>query len=466
MDNDNAPSIDSAPFTSVSEGLAHSATAFATRVALECGNRTLTYAQLASQVRSLAQSLLDTGVRAHDRVAIVLPMSIDAVVAFHAVVRIGAIAVMHPAHTPMAHLSKFFRDYTPECVIIAEHRVAAIGGIDAECSPKSVISVPRGEQRPDTSRMPLAGTIVGLAKASGRSILRTAVGDPHATPVAASVECSCWKDALAGPQLAPETPMPQGEDLAVIAYPAAPGAHPRGAMLNHDNLMAMARQCLAWVRPSEPGTETSYATWPLHTMAALANTLTTNLVHARRTILFPHVSRASLERALKKHPPTVVAGTQPVLSLLAELADSGSSAAQQVQLVVTAAEHADAQLRRQWISSLGHPVVIAYLTSETGIVCALPTSEDISPLALGVPVPSTQVRIVHPENRGRILEPGSIGLLMVRGPQVFHGYWGRADDTSAVLSGDGWLLTHDLASLDSHGCLTLHGPHHPAPARG
>jgi long-chain acyl-CoA synthetase len=68
---------------------------------------------------------------------------------------------------------------------------------------------------------------------------------------------------------------------------------------------------------------------------------------------------------------------------------------------------------------------------------------------IGIPLPSTDARIVHPRS-GRVLKPGTIGELVIRGPQVMQGYWRRPEETEEALR-DGWLHTGDLAQMDSEG---------------
>ena len=65
------------------------------------------------------------------------------------------------------------------------------------------------------------------------------------------------------------------------------------------------------------------------------------------------------------------------------------------------------------------------------------------------------MRIVDVHDRGHVVGPGTVGKLMIKGPQVFHGYWNRPDETSSVLSADGWVLTPSLASIDADGYVTL-----------
>lgn len=443
------------PTLSIPEGIDEAVECFGTRTALTLNGKDVSFAQFGRKVRALAQGLFDSGVRPGDRVSIIVPMCIEAVVAFHAVLRIGAVAVPHSANAPMAQLSRFFDDYHPECAIVVENRIDALSGIDRESAPKSVIAVTAPEAPHEVSRLRLTGALTSIARASGRTLVRTAVGSPGPTPVAHTFHCTKWKDLLASPPLSADARYPDPIDLAVILYPDRGPAKPLGAMLTHGNLMALAQQSVSWLANSEPGTETSYAMWPLHTVTGIANTLTTSLLHGRHTILFPRVDRATLLKAVKKHPPTVVAADSSVFSLLAELAEAGTKQATNVRFAFTSPSDMDGEAHQVWTEALGQPVVVGYGSAEAVVVSGLPMWAPGHDRSVGVPFPSTDVRIVDPGHPGRELPVGTVGRLMVKGPQVFHGYWNKPDETSAVLSGDGWLVTNDLASIDDEGFVTL-----------
>lgn len=459
------PLCTSGPDVSVPEALTEAIEGFSSRTALELGTKTVTFAQLGHRILALAQGLLDLGVRPGDRVAIVLPLGIEAAISFHAVLRIGAIAVPHSANAPMVQLARFFDDYRPECAIVGENRIDALGGIDQHAAPKSVISVPRSEPPKEVARVSLGGALTSIARASGRTLARSGSGNTGPIPKAHAFHCTKWKDIMASPALSGTARYPDPIDLAVILYPDRGPATPFGAMLTHGNLMALAQQSISWLTDSKPGTEVSYAMWPFHTVTGIANTLTTGLLHGRHTILFPRVTRAGLVKALKKNPPTVVAADLSVFKLLAELAEAGTKQATNVRFAFTSPEDMGGKAHQVWARSLGQPVVVGYGSAEAAVVSGLPMWAPGHDGSVGVPFPSTSIRIVDPHNTGRILPQGETGLLMVKGPQVFHGYWNRPDDTSAVLSGDGWLLTKDLASIDAEGFVTLARSHHPRRAQ-
>lgn len=93
------------------------------------------------------------------------------------------------------------------------------------------------------------------------------------------------------------------------------------------------------------------------------------------------------------------------------------------------------------------------MTEASPVILGNPLSAERRAGALGLPFPSTEVRIVDPEDISVDVAAGEVGELVCRGPQVFEGYWGRPDETAEVLV-DGWLRTGDLVRLD-HGTIVM-----------
>ncbi len=429
---------------------------FHSRTAIEMSGTRVSYGLLGRRVRSLAQGLLDSGIRAGDRVAIVLPMSIEAVIAFHAVLRIGAIAVQHSDREPMMRLSREFADYSPVAAIIAEYRLSALAGLDEQARPKTVITV-QAPERPKATprRLTFTGALAEIAKASGKGVMRVAAPPkaPAQLPLSFGTRAK-FKDLLGSAPLPEDYPYPDPSDLAALVYEGHTRASSLGTMLTHGNLTALAHQFLEYLEVAPAGTETGYALWPLYSTIGIADTLTTSLFYGRHTILFPRFDRAALVRAFKKNPPAVVSGDTEVLRFLAEHARATGSS-HTLHLALSPVGRGHAPSLRGWARDLGWPLLVGYGGAEAGVAVFLRTSEEGREHTVGTPLPSIDVRIVDVHDRGHVVGPGTVGKLMIKGPQVFHGYWNRPDETTSVLSADGWVLTPSLASIDADGYVTL-----------
>lgn len=470
-----APETISPRFDSVPAALADTASRFPTRVALDFRGKELTYAQLERRIRAAAQGLLDRGVRPGDRVSLVLPMSIDAVIAFHAVLRIGAIAVQHSGNTPAAQLSVFFDDYEPVAAIVCESRIDALSRIPSDALPLSVIAVQRQSSPRQLPKFSLSGTVSGVRRVAGSTtrelartfVRRTRKRSPHA---ADGFYVAKWKDVVCSAPLPITHPFPSRDALAVLLYNDQSGRNPLGAMLTHENLCAIAEQSQLWRDAGEPGTETSLAMWPLSSIAGLADTLTTSLLHGRRITLLPRFEKPALAKAVKKHPPTIIGANIDVLEYLAELADEGKFDPSTVKAVIIPMGKVRAEATGMWLKHLDElPMVIGYGLDVSCVVSAIPgsigrrTPANQTDMGIGIPFPATRMRVVDPQHRGRAMANGAVGELMVKGPQVFHGYWRNSERTSEVLTGDGWARTGHLAVMDDAGFVQVLGRVHGTP---
>jgi long-chain acyl-CoA synthetase len=90
------------------------------------------------------------------------------------------------------------------------------------------------------------------------------------------------------------------------------------------------------------------------------------------------------------------------------------------------------------------------LTEASPVTHCNPMIGDRRPRSIGVPVPDTDVRLMDPETGRPVLDPGAVGEIQIKGPQVMRGYWNKAEENAAIFQ-DGWLCTGDMASADEDG---------------
>ena len=204
------------------------------RVALEFFGATTTYAELGDQIERAAEGLRLLGVQKGDPVALVLPNSPQHVVAFYAVLRLGAIVVEHnPLYTPR-ELRHQFEDHGARVVIAWDKIVATIQDFPSDVAVRSIISVDVTRGMPPLTRFMLR---LPVAKArESRTALTTRVRGT--TP---------WQKLVASAPIDAHIIGPEAADVAVIQYTSGTTGSPKGAALTHANLGANAAQARAWV---------------------------------------------------------------------------------------------------------------------------------------------------------------------------------------------------------------------------
>ncbi len=406
-------------------------------VACEFFGATTTYASLADQVARLADALRRVGVKQGDRVAIVLPNSPQHIVAFYAILRLGAVVVEHnPLYT--AHeLAGMFADHGARVAIAWDASVAKLPPLD------HVIAVNLLDAFPTLKRLALALPVKKLRETRAR----LHADAPGATP---------WKTALKGSKLAASHPGPSVDDLAVIQYTSGTTGHFKGAMLTHLNLYANALQGAAWMKDAVDGREVSYALLPMFHAFGMTLYLTFGLLKRSRLVLFPTFDVDMVLDAAKKSPPTIYCAVPPIYDKTARRAAERGISLKTAKFCISGAMALTDEIVNRWESVSGGLLVEGYgLTESSPVALGNPFWPTRRTGTIGVPFPSTLMRVVDPDDPTRDVPQGTPGELLLKGPQVFGGYWHAPEETAASLLPDGWLRTGDLVTVDADGFTTI-----------
>lgn len=421
---------------SIPAALADAARTAPLQVALEHDGLRRTYARLADEVSRLARGLSELGVRPGQRVAIVSGMHAEAVIAFHAACRIGAVAVLHDGASTPRELRRAFEDHAAVVAIVEPDALDAVRALPPDLHPKAVIAI--APRRRTVQRLRSA---VHLPVASVRSLRRRT---PRRPPVADRV--IAWRDLTATAPLPAEHPMPRPRDLALLQYTIGRDGELLGAMLTHENLLADARQ-LARIWDPAPhavphSAQVICATVPLHEAAGASVGLVAALLGGHQLVLAE--SSEDVVAAVRRGRLTIVTGTPALLARVTRLAQETGCDLGTLRGALALQPGLGTGAADAWAGVLGHPVDVAYVRAECGVALG-GRYDDHSPDGLGAALPGVQVRI------------GGDDELRIAGVQVFHGYWNRPDETALALSGDGWVRTGDEVrqgeALDCAGIL-------------
>jgi long-chain acyl-CoA synthetase len=415
------------------------------RVAVDLLGATTTYAELADLVARGAQVLHDLGVRPGDRVAIVQPNSTAHVVAFFAALRIGAVVVEHNPTYTAAELRHQLGDSGATVALVWQKAVAAVLEAQPGTAVRTVVAVDLAADLPRRTRWALRLPVP--AARSARAAVRADV--PAGIP--------SWHRLLADAAPLPAShPAPTGEDLALIQYTGGTTGTPKGASLRHRNLVANTIQGQAWTGHA-PGTETLYAALPFFHAFGLTLGLTYAVRIAATVVAFPKFDAAAVLAAHRRRPGTFLPAVPPMLDRLAAAAEADPTAdLTSFRYALSGGMALPPATAARWERLTGGLVVEGYGMTETApVVLGSPLSDARRPGALGLPFPSTDVRVVDPQDPTQDVGHGEQGELLVRGPQVFAGYWQRPEETAEQLLADGWLRTGDVVRLTDDGFVVL-----------
>lgn len=375
------------------------------RLAIVCGQDSLTYRDYLNCITQVSHDLRQGGVAPGDRVVTLLGNSADAAVATFGVQASGAQLVpLNPAYT-QAELAPVIADAEPKVIFHdadLTERIRAVAPENVRC--------------------------VSIGPGSRRLI------------VASSATCAALT-------------LPQPGALSTLQYTGGTTGTPKGVNLTHGALAMNVAQREALL-PTQDGEQVMCITPLFHVYAvSMGLYLAAN---CRGTLhIVQKFDAGTVLQDIQRHLISFLSASPTIF--LGLMRHEGFGAADLTSLRVCSSGSAalPEQVLRRWESVTGCPVCEGYGQTEAGPVLTYnPLNGPRKPGTVGHTVPMTEVQIVDPETGTRLLPAGEEGEIRARGPQVMAGYRNRPEETSEALR-DGWLYTGDIGRFDSDGYLTI-----------
>jgi long-chain acyl-CoA synthetase len=411
--------------------------------AMEFFGRRSSYTELGEQVDRAAEGLRRLGVRAGDRVALILPNCPQHVIAFYAVLRLGAVVVEHNPLYTSRELRHQFEDHQARIVIAWDKAAAAIGDFPADVEIDHVVSVNLLEAFPAVKRLALHLPVKKLRES------REALSGPAPGTMP-------WKELLSRGRIDSGHPRPSVDDLAAIQYTSGTTGRPKGAMLTHFNLYANALQGEAWMQGAEYRKEIFYAILPMFHAFGMTLYLTYGIRKQGLLVLFPKFDPELILAAMKKSPATVYCAVPPIYERTAMAAKEKGISLRSCKYCISGAMNLPDHVVELWESVSGGLLVEGYgMTESSPVAMGNPFHPTRRTGTIGVPFPSTLMKVVDLDDPGTEVPQGQPGELLLKGPQVFQGYWNNPEETAKTLTPDGWLRTGDVVTVDADGFTTI-----------
>ena len=411
--------------------------------ALQFFGRETSYRSLHEQIERAAAGLRDLGVKAGDPVAIVLPNCPQHIVAFYAILRLGAVVVEHnPLYTPR-ELRKQFEDHGAKHAIVWTKVVQTVQEFPADVAVPGLISVDVVKAMPLRMRAALRLPIAKAREARHALTERVSGTVP-------------WEEVVGASPLPDTHPRPGTDDLALIQYTSGTTGTPKGAALTHRNLLSNAAQARAWVPSIVRGDGcVVYAVLPMFHAYGLTLCLTFAMSMGARLVLFPRFDPDMVLEVTKKHPATFLPLVPPIADRLLKAAREKGVSLAGTQVAISGAMALPHELVVPFEEASGGFLVEGYGLSECSpVLMANPVADNRVPGSVGLPLPGTECRVVDPDDPTTDVPAGERGELVVRGPQVFSGYYGKPEETEAVFT-DGWFRTGDIVTIDDAGFVRI-----------
>ncbi|WP_167146165.1 AMP-binding protein [Actinomyces sp. ZJ308] len=443
------PAAVEVPDAPLSELLETAARFYPDRVAIDFLGAAMTYRELLEASERAAQVLRTSGVHKGDRVALIMPNCPQHAVALYGALRVGAIVAEHNPLAPAEEIRSQLDAHGAQVVIVWEK------GVDLVCDPGD----PEGSATQAACGDRLGGRTVFTVDLSAampvrlRAALRLPVERARRQRAAFRAGSlpggvRSWDREVAGAHRIPSRfPYPAGSDVAVLLHTGGTTGTPKAAMLTHQNLRANANQAIAWVPMLHEGGENFLCLLPFFHAFGLTFNLFCAVQKAATQVMLPRFSVDQVLEAHERRPFTFFVGVPVMFERILEGAQRRGTSLRTLRYGVCGAAPMPPEVGARWEKATGGYFVEGYGMTETSpIVAGTPMGPSRRLGALGLPFPSTDVRIVDPEDPdpAREVPDGEPGELLVRGPQVFAGYWEDEEATRAAILPDGWLRTGDI----------------------
>jgi malonyl-CoA/methylmalonyl-CoA synthetase len=379
------------------------------RLAIETldGGR-ISYGDLIAQAGQIANVLVSCGVKPGDRVAAQTEKSVPGLVLYLAAVRAGAVYLpLNTAYT-LNELEYFLTDAEPSLVVCDPARAEGIGAIAAR-----------------------VGAGIKTLDADGRGSLSDAAAD--ASPAFATAARA-------------------GDDLAAILYTSGTTGRSKGAMLTHDNLASNSLSLVdTWRFTDRDVLIHALPIYHTHGLFVASNVT----LFARAAMIFlPKFDPELIIRLMAR--ATVLMGVPTFYTRLLHSPALSRESTAHMRLFISGSAPLLADTHREWAARTGHAVLERYGMTETNMNTSNPYDGDRVPGAVGRALPGVAVRVTDPET-GTELARDTIGMIEVRGPNVFKGYWRMPEKTKAEFRDDGFFITGDLGKIDGQGYVHILG---------
>lgn len=409
-------------------------------------NARMSYARLLDEVDRLATAMAALGVRPGARVAIHLPNLPQTVIAYFAALTAGAQVVLtNPLYTAR-EIEHQWRDAECELAVTADFLYARTLAALRERLPVRAFVV---ASIPEYLRFPL----------SWLAPLKLKRQDP---PLVAKVPAERgvhrFRELVRGTDPEPPAHEVALDDVAVLQYTGGTTGVSKGAMLTHANLSANVQQVNAWFTDMRYGEEVILTCLPLFHVFGMTVCMNWAVACGAAMALEPNPRDvAAIIRSITKHRVTVFPGVPAMFNALNHHPGIDGIDVGSIKSCFSGSAPIAEDVLKRFEQLTGARILEGFGMSETSPVTHVNPLQGVRKVGtVGIPVPSTDARIVDVDDPSRELGPGAEGELVVRGPQVMQGYWRMPDETAATIR-DGWLHTGDLATVDEDGYFKIVG---------
>ena len=429
--------IDPDATPSLMEVFEKSVAQYADNVAFINMGHSITFRELDTLSRRFAAYLQNNGLQQGDAVAIMMPNLLQNPIAIFGVLRAGMRVVnVNPLYTAR-ELEHQLNDSQAKAIVIVDNFAHTLAEVIGHTGVEKVLLTRMGDMLPAPKRWIVNFVVKHVKKMVPPFELANVV---------------TFSDALNhGANQTYTRPTIQGSDIAFLQYTGGTTGVSKGAMLTHRNLIANLEQISAFIEPIiEPGKELVVTALPLyHIFALVANCLTFVKFGCKNLLITNPRDMQGFVKELGQYPFTALTGVNTLFNGLLNTPGFSELDFSKLKFALGGGMAVQRPVAEKWEKVTGHVLLEGYgLTECSPVVTVNPPDLEHYNGSIGLPVPSTEIKLVDDE--GNEVAEGQPGEMLVRGPQVMAGYFNREEATQDIMK-DGWLATGDIAKSDEEG---------------
>jgi long-chain acyl-CoA synthetase len=442
-----SPEID-IPDITVDVLVRQAAELYPSRPALLFFGRQTTFAEVDRAVDAFASYLHTVGLGKGDVVSLHLPTSPAFVIAFLGTLRAGCIVSPMSPLLVERELEILLRETKPRVSVVLDVLLPRVAGVRSRLGDS--LRAPGGMQGivvtgiQDSLPAPIRWLYPIKARREGRW-----------NPVRHSAETpNLFRVIRETPPGRVESGSHADEPAALQCTGGTTGI-PKAAVLTHRNLVANAAQCASVLAANRDDASTVLCALPYFHIYGLTVAMNFSLMLGLTQILHPRFEPEAVLKSIDRFKPRFFPGAPIFYARLLDDPQLGRYDLRSIEACISGAAPLPQSVQERFEAITGGRLCEGYgLTEASPVTHVNPIHGRGKPGSIGLPMPSTDARIVDLDSGARVLEPGEIGELCVRGPQVMAGYYERPNETAQVIV-DGWLHTGDVATMDADGYFTI-----------
>jgi len=422
--------------TTMARILQTSAQRFADQTAFVYMGTRIRFGQLEGLVNRFARALAEIGVGSGDTVAMLLPNLPQAVIANHAVYRLGGITAMNNPLYTESELQAQLNDSGARLLITLDLLLPRALKIKPQTRLTHIITCHINDYLPFPKKQ--------LFPFVKKQMYRKVPPQPGVSE---------FLDLIGRHRPDPVPDASRWEDPAALIYTGGTTGTSKGAVLTHANIATVVQQFRAWFPDLRDGQESLLGIYPIFHSAGYSVSQNLPILAGWTCILIPRPEPGVIIESLKKYRPGFLPGVPTIFTGLLNHPDFKQLDLSFIKGFFAGAAPLPPETVRALTDKTGKGIYDVYgLTENAAFATATPWGAKAKPGSVGVPLPNTQVKIVDLETGEKELPAGEAGEICIAGPQVMAGYHNKPEESATALR-QGWLYSGDIGYLDEDGYL-------------